>query len=238
MLKSILVKTAVASLLLGSISASANQVVDLFSDDQAYFQASNSSNSASATGADILGGERDIALVAAKDARVSAEVRNNQLLIASSGLSGSGTIAPDESWSVEVQWDGIDNSSVLDVDGLSPSADFSSLNGFTADINSSDGDGAFIVTINDTFGTSAIKTFGFTKVDLGSPQTFSIPFSLFTAVSASLDLSSIGSIVLNLASSGDTDIRVAAIRAVPAPSSLAILGLGLIGFAGLARRKA
>ncbi|MDU0356345.1 PEP-CTERM sorting domain-containing protein [Paraglaciecola aquimarina] len=238
MFRTLLLRTTMAAFALGSISASANQVVDLFSDDQAYFQASNSSNSASATGADILGGERDIILTAAQDARVSAEVRNNQLLIASSGLGNGGAVPADESWGVEVQWDGLDNSSALDVDGLAPAADFSTLNGFSADINSSDGDGAFIVTINDTFGTSAIKTFGFTKVDLGSPQTFSIPFSLFTAVSASLDLSSIGSIVLNLASSGDTDIRVAAIRAVPAPSSLAILGLGLIGFAGLARRKA
>lgn len=238
MLKSLFIKATTSALLLGSLSVSADVTIDLFSDTQAILSVTGGGSAASSVlGGDIIGGERDIEVIAGTGVIASAEVFNDQLLIASSGGRGG-----SEVFSVEVQWDGIDGSSAVDTDGLFPSADFSQLNGFSAEVNNSDGSGSFDVTLWDTFGETAVLNLNFLPVGAPfgppGPITFSIPFTLFTGINASLDLSSIGAIVLKLASEGDTDIRVAAIRAVPTPSTLAVLGLGLLGFAGFARRKA
>ena len=239
MLKSILVKTVITSLMLGSFSASANVVVDLFSDNQGLLQVVGTSASSSAAGPDIIGGERDIQVIAGNDVRASAEVLNGSLLIASSALNPQNPTA-DDMFSVEVQWDGLDNSSDLALPpaGLAPAVDFSTLSGFSATINSSDGAGFFAVTLHDTNNESAVLNLAFIPVSPLAPATFSIPFAFFTGLNPALDLSSIAAVVLKLSSSGDTDISVDAISAVPTPSSLAVLGLGLLGFAGFARRKA
>ncbi|MGJ8680881.1 PEP-CTERM sorting domain-containing protein [Paraglaciecola sp.] len=233
MLKSIFLKTAVASLMLSSLTASANQVVDLFTDNQDKVEiigGVGGTDSDQVLGADIIGGERDIIVTAGTDTEASAQVTNNQLIIKSGdGYDDNGS----NEFTVEVQWDGLDDSSDLNTTpGLNPVADFDNLNGFSATINNSDGTGSFEVTLFDTVTSSTILL-PFIAVS-GAPVTFSIPFAFFPLV----DLSDITAITLKLTSTGNTDIRVAAINAVSAPSSLAVLGLGLLGFAGFARRKA
>ena len=126
MFKSFLVKSTVLALTLGSFTASANEVIDLFSDNQGFIQVVGSSGNNFALGSDIIGGERDIEVTAGNDVRASAEVRNSQLLIASSDLGGTG----NKNFNVTVQWDGLDSSSVLDNDGLG-GVNFSELFGFS-----------------------------------------------------------------------------------------------------------
>ena len=228
-------KVTALALALNSFAASANEVVDLFSDNQSLIQVSNTSASSSVLGGDIIGGERDIEVTAGSDVRASAEVRNGQLLIGSNGL-GAGTPG-DDAFNVTVQWDGLDGSSALDTDGLG-GVNFSELFGFSAEILSSDGPGTFDVTIYDTSNVqSATLTLPFIAVAIGSPETFTIPFNVFNAINPLLNLASIGSIQLSLDAEGDTDIRVASIRAVPEPSGLALMGLTLLGLVGVSRKK-
>ena len=106
-----------------------------------------------------------------------------------------------------------------------------------AEILSSDGSGSFDITLYDTATNTATLSLPFIAVSVGFPQSFTIPFALFSALNPLLDLSSIGSIQLSLDSSGDTDIRVAAINAVPEPSGIALMGLSLLGLAAAARKK-
>ena len=235
MFKSFLVKSTVLALTLGSFTASANEVIDLFSDNQAFIQVVGASSGSSVVGVDMIGGERDIQVTAGSDVRASAEVRNGQLLIGSNGLGG-GTPGED-AFNVTVQWDGLDGSSALNTDGLG-GVNFSELFGFSAEILSSDGPGTFDVTIYDTSNVqSATLTLPFIAVAIGSPETFTIPFNVFNAINPLLNLASIGSIQLSLDAEGDTDIRVASIRAVPEPSGLALMGLTLLGLVGVSRKK-
>jgi hypothetical protein len=231
MFKQVMKVTTIA-LALSSFTASGEEFIDLFTDDQALVQVVNTTGSNFAPGANIIGGQRDIQVTAGDDVRASAEVLNDQLLIASSDLGGSG----NKNFNVTVQWDGGDSASTLDTDGLG-GIDFSGLTGFSADILSSDGSGSFDITIYDMSANMATISLPFIPVAAMSPQSFTIPFALFTGLNALLDLSSIGSIQLSLDGVGDTDIRVAAINAVPEPSGIALMGLSLLGLAVAARKK-
>jgi hypothetical protein len=242
MFKSILIKTALASMMIGSLGASANTTVDLFSDDQVYQTVQGGSTYNDATGPDIIGGQRDILITAGSNVRASTDVAGNELKIASN-VSTTGATAANTEFTVEVQWDGVDSTSdtsLLDLTpGITPVADFSTLNGFSATINQSDGAGFFEIFLynSDPDLTNNMTTvlLPFNPVTLGSPVTFSIPFAYFVP---EIDLTEIIAIVLKMTSIGNTDINVASISAVPAPSSLAVLGLGLLAFTGFARRKA
>jgi hypothetical protein len=233
MLKSILVKTALTTLLLGSLNASANVIVDVFEDDQDSQSIQGGTTDNYAVGAGILGGERDIILTAGGRVTANSKVQFDELLIGSDAAS-SGTAA-ELTFTAEVQWDGIDGSSDLNLSpGIVPAADFSSLDGFSATVNLSDGSGSFEVFIYNAAGEETSVILPFSPVTAGAPVTFAIPFTLF---SPEIDLSQIVAITLKLTAMGNTDIVVGAISAVPTPSSLAVLGLGLLGFAGFARRK-
>jgi hypothetical protein len=236
MFKSILIKTALLSMMIGSLSASATTTIDLFSDDQAYQSITGGVISSYANGPDVIGGERDIIITSGSNVTASTFVTGNELRIGSS--SGTGGTLTDNTFSVEVQWDGLDGgSSAVDLTpGISPAVDFSTLNGFSATINKSDGSGSFAIDLYDGTGLAAAVTLFFNSVASGSPKTFSIPFANF--MPATIDLTTIKAIVLKMTAIGDVDINVASVMAVPAPSSLAVLGLGLLAFAGFARRKA
>lgn len=237
MLKSILIKTAAASILIGSLGVSANQTVDLFSDVQGSQSIRNGTVYNSASGANIIGGQRDITITSGSNVKAETEVFGNELVIGSS-VTTSGATPTNTTFTVEVQWDGVDtaaDTSILDLTpGINPAADFSTLNGFSATINQSDGSGFFDIDIHTSAPGFTTVQLPFAPVTLGSPVTFSIPFAFFLP---SIDLSSVIAIVLKMTSVGVTDINVSSISAVPAPSSLAVLGLGLLAFAGFARRK-
>jgi hypothetical protein len=239
MFKSILIKTALLSMMIGSLSASANTIVDLFSTDQLFQQTQNNSVINAAIGPDIIGGERDILITAGKYVKASTEVQFNELVIGSNSNTVLTATALEKTFTVEVQWDGLDggDSARALTPGITPAADFSTLNGFSATINKSDGDGFFeIFLYNDGLLGDNMTTvlLPFSSVT-GPPVTFSIPFAFFVP---DIDLTTIVAIVLKLTAMGDVDINVASISAVPAPSSLAVLGLGLLAFTGFARRKA
>ena len=233
MFKSILLKSTLVAFTLGSFTASADTVIDLFSDNQARMEVEfGASDSSSVPGANILGLERDIEVSSDTFSRASAEVAFNQLIIASNSFSTS-----DDTFNVTVQWDGTDGSAGLDIDGLG-GEDFSELEGFKVDILSSDHAGTFDVTMYDMAGQMSTITLPFIIVDSMAPQSFLVNFAFLQAVNPALDLSMVGAIELSVNGSGDTDIRVAAITAVPEPSSLAIMGLALLGFSAASRRKA
>ena len=81
MIKSLILKLAVTSLAFSSFTASANTVIDLFTDDQARMEVEfGASDSSSVPGANILGLERDIEVSSDTFSRASAEVAFNQLI--------------------------------------------------------------------------------------------------------------------------------------------------------------
>jgi hypothetical protein len=232
MFKSILIKTALLSMMLGSLGASANTTVDLFSDVQGIQSVNGGIVSNIATGPDIIGGERDILINSGNNVQASTQVIGGELIIASN-LIGGGS---DTTFIVEVQWDGVDGLPTVSTSpGILPAADFSTLNGFSATVNHSDGNGFFEIFLYNALSEMTTVLLPFSPVTYGSPETFSIPFAFFAP---GIVLTEIVAIVLRMTSNGATDINVSSITAVPAPSSLAVLGLGLLAFTGFARRKA
>ncbi len=233
MLKKTISALATSILLLASHSASA-VVIDLFTDDQAILSVTGTSASSSATGTDIIGGERDISVISGSKAKTEVEVAYGELNVASN-LAGYDSSADAEStieYTVVVQWDGVDGSMALDDAGLG-GVDLSGLTGFLVQILSSDGFGSFTVQITESDGTTFEHSYAYIAVSASNPTSFVIEFTDF----AGLDLSDIGSIQLTLNGVGNTDIRVASIETVPEPSSLAVMGLALVGLAGVARRQ-
>lgn len=250
MLKKVFSGIAVAGLLFASASASAD-VIDLFSDDQSLLVVSGGTDSSTAVGGDIIGGERDITVTAGSNAIATAVVGSGELSMGSQIFGGGG----DTGFSINVQWDGLDgDASSFDNAGLG-SQDFGLLDGFLVEVLSSDGTGTFVIDIWDAAGEQSTLAFTFIPVDDAGPSvSFFIEFGLFTGdialagfpveyevgagVNPALDFSQISAIQLTIQGTGETDVRVSSIEVVPEPSSLALMGLALIGLAGVARRKA
>ncbi len=233
MLKSLFVKGAAIAATLLSFNTFAD-VIDLFTDDQAILSAVGTTVSSSATGTSIIGGERDIQVTAGTKVKAEVEVAYGELNIASNlaGYNGNTDALSTIAYEVVVQWDGLDGSSALDEDGLG-GMDLTGLSGFLVEVLSSDGFGTFTVQITDTDGNTYSMVYPIIEVDASSPVSFFIAFSDF----AGLDFSDIGSIQLTVNGTGNTDIRIASIEAVPEPSGLALMSLALVALAGIGRFK-
>jgi hypothetical protein len=172
-------------------------------------------------------------------------------------LAGSGT--------VDAQG-GVSNhfvSSSLDVDGIVPVISLGMADSFLFDVLVSDLDFTFWFELYDTAGeyskfklqsqahfnavSTPIPVSAFAAQCAGGPSEFADPNDLDgddaiagICSSASFDIANIGAIQLILESvndAGSVDLRVSALKVVPEPGSLALVGLGLLGAAGAGMRR-
>jgi hypothetical protein len=171
-------------------------------------------------------------------------------------LAGSGT--------VDAQG-GVSNhfvSSSLDVDGIVPVISLGMADSFLFDVLDSDLNFTFWFELYDTDGeyskfklksqahlnavSTPIPVSAFAAQCASGPSEFADPNDLDgddaiagICSSASFDIANIGAIqlILESAEAGSVDLRVSALKVVPEPGSLALVGLGLLGAAGAGMRR-
>lgn len=162
-----------------------------------------------------------------------------------------------------IQWDGNDGSSALDATGLSnfnllgalgcpnPSCGVFSATvlfadaAFTYEIRLyTDASNYSVLTANTLFDVNSpyTSTYSLDWFTQGTGNYISpdlLPYSI-TKVGSGVDLTDLGAIEFVLNSDGAAvavDLSLNDIRAVPEPGSLVLAGVGLLGLAGLRRRK-
>lgn len=260
-------KSAIALAALAmSFNASAS-TVDLFTTNQGNYVDGTSfigdlgwtinsgvGGSASTAGADILGGNRDMFV-----SLLSGPVGSAATMGVSAGAMTFG-VSPGATGRGQIQWDGaVNTDEVIDFTGLG-GVDLTQGGTMTAlAFNINAANLAFDATI--TAYTDATQ---WARVSLNSggpinnPTTFLIPFSLFTSPSlcgainpfagvtqiqcGSLvaDMTALGALVADIDPFGGTvslDPTIDKFYTVPEPGVLSLVGIGLLGFAALARRQ-
>lgn len=84
-------------------------------------------------------------------------------------------------------------------------------------------------------GYSSFLDTGILSVDLSSPETRTVAF---TELVGSADLTSVYKTVLTISANGSSDFTIGEFGTIPEPTTVAIFGLGLLGFAASRRNKA
>lgn len=247
---------AVAAMFMSSGAQATPVTIDLFNGTQTATDSSadGAAVSSSALGADIIGGERDLSSnLVVKQANGIAESVvgfGKYSFSVGSGAKGIGTI----------QWDGVDNSPALSFGlGNLDLTDMFSNTAIEMIINEADHPFNFWVEAY-TDATSWSRLMFVANVvtpyqDPGEPHYIS--FAGFTNAACGVSNPAIGLVGIQcgatavditrvnaiqviidpLAQTGAFDITIDQVRAIPEPGSLALAGLGLLGLAGLRRRK-
>ncbi|WP_371375787.1 PEP-CTERM sorting domain-containing protein [Thalassotalea aquiviva] len=175
----------------------------------------------------ILGGEREVDITILS---ITGDVQGPESVSVTSGpnftkTSSSLSLSNDSGIESKVvlTWDGTVATPLL-VD-LTPD-----LGGaFAVDVLSRDGNFTGEFTLTDSSNNTETKTI---PPAATVPGTTYVPFASFTTI----DFSAITSLVIEVTSEQDVDLRVAFARTVPEPETIALFGLSILGLA-LRRKK-
>ena len=252
------VKKVLAVLLAGAgFGAQAGVVVDDFSVSQTNYGVDvvngtffdNTINGSGVwngvSGAGILGGQRDI-YVELKGGSGSGgvKVENGAFEFAS---------GPTSQAEARIRWDGSNTLATLDPLGLGLYNMASQGSAFLLTVNYADQAFPFSVT---AYSGTASTTVGITAVATLVPMNWLIPFSAFslasgtyptgfgpvtvTQVGGGANFSALGALeaVINInGATQGSDVTLDIVSAVPEPATVALIGLSLVGLAGLRRRR-
>jgi hypothetical protein len=252
-----IVAAAIGSLFAASVYAEPINI-DLFDDpDPVRTLEVQSATTVMATDGNfpsILGGWRDVVLTG-----TGGFVDGARATLSVGGAANALRYSNDDGVysMISVQWDGNNDAadvSVLDTTGLG-GIDLSAATSFIAEVVQADQGFEYDIGIYDMTGNYSILSsgslfsvvniethwdFAWFLLDAGAQEEDSLPFWL-TRSAGDVDFSNIGAIELTMVvpagSIGGLDLRINSITAVPEPATVALLGLGLLGLAGLRMRK-
>ena len=231
-------RLALATTLLSS-AAHAVIVVDSFETNHSAltltFPPAGTSASSSASGAGILGGERDVRV--SLDSGVIAG--NNISTTVSSGFFSYSQDATITGRS-EIQWDGADSSSTLNPTGLGgiDLTDGGVLSQFLLTVLFDDLPASGQILVYSDAGNASLLDFNLGGL-IFSTTSFEFNFSSFTpSLGAGADFTNVGAIVLSIGSSFTApDIVIDSFTVVPEAGSASLIGLGALAMVARRTRR-